>query len=82
MRAFDRSTICLTSHPRVYKGYWSESLNRWSVVDWIINIRQHLNQPLLLGTGDSDQNITEWGQKSGSAFSFSGLSPVPTGATL
>lgn len=81
--AFGRKSIAITSHPRQYKGYWSEHLNRWSVIDWLINIRQQFAQPLLImGTGDSAINITEWGQKSRSSFVFSGLSPVPTRVTL
>lgn len=79
--AFGRSSIAITSHPRVYKGYWSEYLNRWSVIDWLINIRQQLNQPLLfMGTGDSANKNQEWGQKSRSATIIKALSPVPTGA--
>ena len=51
---FGRSTIAITSHPRQYKGFWSAALNRWSVIDWLINIRQQFDQPLLfMGTGDS-----------------------------
>lgn len=52
--AFGRSTISITSHPRQYKGFWSACLNRWSVIDWLMYIRQQKNQlPLNMGTGDS-----------------------------
>jgi len=52
--AFGRHSIAITSHPRIYKGHWSAALKRWSVIDWLINIRERLNQPLLfMGTGDS-----------------------------
>lgn len=75
-----RQTIGITSHPRKYKGRWADSLNRWSVVEWLINIRQHYSQQLpLLGTGDNSTKTYEWGQKPkrpcGSAF----VSPFPIG---
>lgn len=81
--AFARHTIAITSHPRQYKGLWSQHLNRWSVIDWLINIRQQYNQPLLfVGTGDSVQNNQEWGQKAMPVTIQNSLSPVPIGVTL
>lgn len=78
--AFGRSTISITSHPRHYTGRWSASLNRWSVIEWLINIRQEKNQPsLFVGTGDNTQFRQEWGQKTSSATIRNGLSPFPIG---
>lgn len=77
-----RQTIGITSHPKQYRGRWADSLNRWSVIDWLINIRQHYNQQLpLLGTGDNSTKAHEWGQVSGSASRFPELSPFPIGVT-
>lgn len=79
--AFSRHTISITSHPRQYKGFWSAALNRWSVIDWLINIRQQLNQ-MPLWTGDSLYKSQEWGQSTAQRQSNCALSPVPIGATL
>lgn len=77
-----RQTIAITSHPRKYKGYWSDSLNRWSVIDWLINIRQQYNQQLpLLGTEDNLTETHEWGQELRSKRPFPKLSPFPIGVT-
>lgn len=78
--AFGRGTISITSHPRQYKGFWSAALNRWSVIDWLINIRQQYNQ-MPLWTGDSLNKSQEWGQKTLASGIPSTLSPVPIGAT-
>lgn len=77
-----RQTIAITSHPRLYRGQWASTLNRWSVIDWLIFTRQRLGQQLpLLGTGDSQEKTHEWGQniaQQGIPFS---LSPFPIGVT-
>lgn len=75
---FGRRTISITSHPRQYKGRWAETLNRWSVIDWLINIRQQLGQ-MPLGTGDNLYKSPEWGQNNRSAGTQNALSPVPIG---
>lgn len=76
-----RQTIAITSHPRRYKGFWADSLNRWSVIDWLIHIRQRLNQPLLLmGTGDNSTETPEWGQFPTQERGSKNLSPFPIGA--
>ena len=76
----NRQTIGITSHPRKYKGYWSDSLNRWSVIDWLINIRQHYNQQLpLLGTGDNSTKTQEWGQNITQPAIQLAVSPFPIG---
>lgn len=78
---FGRKTISITSHPRQYKGFWSEALNRWSVIDWLINIRQQFNQ-IPLWTGDSLHKSPEWGQNEAQRGIQNTLSPFPIGVTL
>lgn len=78
-----RQTISVTSHPRTYKGFWSNTLNRWSVIDWLIYTRQRLNQQLtLLGTGDNSTKTHEWGQFHGHSAIEKDLSPFPIGISL
>jgi len=78
----DRQTIGITSHPRKYKGYWADSLSRWSVIEWLINIRQHYNQQLpLLGTGDNSTKTHEWGQNTTGIAIPLAVSPFPIGVS-
>jgi len=75
-----RQTIAITSHPKQYRGRWADSLNRWSVIEWLINIRQHYNQQLsFLGTGDNSTKTREWGQKLKRPLGSEILSPFPIG---
>jgi hypothetical protein len=77
-----RQSIGITSHPRNYKGFWSTTLNRWSVIDWLIGIRERMGQQLpLMGTGDSQEKTHEWGQIFGSDSRFPELSPFPIGVS-
>lgn len=77
-----RQTISITSHPRSYKGFWANTLNRWSVIDWLICTRQRLNQQLtLLGTGDNSTKTHEWGQFIGQSTIPVSLSPFPIGVS-
>lgn len=75
-----RYSISITSHPRAYRGFWKDNLNRWSVIDWLLHIRERLNQPLLImGTGDNSTQAPEWGQNHHSAKIQNTLSPFPIG---
>lgn len=77
-----RQTIAITSHPRKYKGFWCTTLNRWSVIDWLICTRQRLGQQLpLLGTGDSQEKTHEWGQNIAQRAIPLALSPFPIGVS-
>lgn len=79
-----RHGITITSDPRFYKGHWAESLNRWSNVPWLINIRQQFNQPLLfeMGTGDNSLKSHNGYKKVDQLTIQKGLSPVPIGVKL
>lgn len=77
-----RQTIGITSHPKKYKGHWANTLNRWSVIDWLICTRQRFNQQLpLLGTGDSAGKIQNRDTFRIDASVKKPLSPFPIGVS-